>query len=97
MPHQYPVEFRQRVLSLLDAGVKVADIAADLEVSPNTIYNWRKQHLIDAGQRPGISSTELAELKAARREIARLRAENDILRRANDLMKESTPPKGASR
>lgn len=97
MPHQYPAEFRQRVLALLDAGAKVADAAADLDVSANTIYNWRKQHLIDTGQRPGKSSTELAELKAARREIERLRAENEILRRANDLMKESTPPKGGSR
>ena len=97
MPHQYPAEFRQRVLALLDAGAKVADIAAGLEVSANTIYNWRKQHLIDTGQRPGKSSMELAELKAARREIERLRAENQILRRANDLMRESTPPKGGSR
>mgnify|MGYP001813099789 CR=1 FL=1 len=97
MPHQYPAEFRQRVLALLDAGAKVADIAGGLEVSANTIYNWRKRHLIDTGQRPGKSSMELAELKAARREIERLRAENQILRRANDLMRESTPPKGGSR
>lgn len=97
MPHQYPAEFRQRVLALLDAGAKVADLAADLDVSANTIYNWRKQHLIDTGQAPGASSTELAELKASRREIAKLRSENEILRRANDLMKEATPPKGGSR
>lgn len=97
MPHQYPAEFRQRVLALLDAGAKVADVAADLDVSANTIYNWRNQHLIDTRQRPGTSSTELAELKAARREIEQLRAENEILRRANELMKESTAPKGGSR
>ncbi len=97
MPHQYPAEFRQRVLALVDAGARVADVAADLDVSANTIYNWRKQHLIDTGQRPGTSTTELAELKAARREIERLRAENRILRRANDLMEESTLPKGGSR
>ena len=72
MPHQYPSEFRQRVLALLDAGAKVADIAADLDVSANAIYNWRNQHLIDAGQRPGRSTTESAELKAARRDPHRL-------------------------
>lgn len=97
MPHQYPAEFRHRVLALLQAGAKVADIAADLDVSANTIYNWRNQHLIDTGQKPGTSSVELAELRAARREIDQLRAENAILRRANELMKEPMPPKGDSR
>ncbi len=91
MPHQYPTEFRQPVLALHEAGAKVADIAADLDVWANTIYSWRNQHLIDTDQRSGKSSTELAELKTARREIERLRAESEI--RASDLMKESTPPK----
>ncbi len=40
MPHQYPAEFRQHVLALVDAGARVADVAADLDVSANTIYNW---------------------------------------------------------
>ena len=30
MPHQYPAEFRQPVLALVDAGARVADVAADL-------------------------------------------------------------------
>ena len=97
MPKRYPAEFRQRVIALWEAGRKVADIAADLDVSANTIYIWRRQHLIDTGQTPGTSSIESAELKKARCEIARLRAENEILRRANDLMRDTTPPKGDSR
>jgi transposase len=51
MPKHYPTECRQRVLALLDADRKVADIAADLDVSANTIHNWRKQHLIHRGTR----------------------------------------------
>lgn len=97
MPKRYPAEFRTRVIALLEAGRKVADIAADLEVSANTIYIWRRQHLIDTGQIPGTSSIESAELKKAQREIAKLRAENKILRRANELMKDVAPPKGGSR
>lgn len=97
MPVQYPAEFRRRVVALVEAGARVVDVAADLDVSANTIYNWRKQHLVDTGRRPGVSSTELAELKAARRAIERLRGENKILRRANELMRESTLPKGGSR
>ncbi len=97
MPKQYPAEFRQRVIALLEAGRNVADVAADLEVSANTIYIWRRQHLIDTGQIPGTSSVESAELKQARREITRLRTENEVLARANELMKDSTAPKGGSR
>ena len=97
MPKRYPAEFRQRVIALLEAGRKVADIADDLNVSANTIYIWRRRHLIDTGQIPGTSSVESAELKMAQREIAKLRAENEILRRANELMRDTTSPKGGSR
>jgi transposase len=41
MPKQYPPEFRRRVLELLKAGKPVAQIAADLGVSPQAIYGWR--------------------------------------------------------
>jgi transposase-like protein len=39
----YPPEFRRRVLDLLTAGRKVADLARDLGVSDQTIYTWRRQ------------------------------------------------------
>lgn len=37
-------------LAPLDAGRKVADIGAGLDVSATTICNWRNRHLIDTGQ-----------------------------------------------
>jgi transposase-like protein len=36
----YPAEFRRKVLDLLAAGRKVVDVARDLDVSDQTIYNW---------------------------------------------------------
>ena len=62
MPRRYPPEFRHRVLDLIASGRKIADVARDLGVSDQTIYNWRKQEQIDRGQRPGLRSDELAEL-----------------------------------
>ncbi|MGZ7005984.1 MAG: transposase, partial [Ilumatobacteraceae bacterium] len=56
MPKSYPPEFRRKVLDLLDAGRKVADVAADLGVTQASIYIWRRQHLIDTGRMPGITS-----------------------------------------
>jgi transposase-like protein len=62
----YPPEFRRRVRDLIDAGRKVRDVARDLGISQQTDYVWRKQHLIDQGLEPGLSSCESAELAAAR-------------------------------
>ena len=72
MPRRYPPEFRSRVLALLDAGRSVTEVAAELGVSGQTIYNWRNQQQVDSGLWPGITSTEQAELVAARRRIAQL-------------------------
>lgn len=97
MPKRYPAEFRRRVLELLEEGRTATEVAHDLEIGTSTIYNWRRQHEIDSGQRTGLSSIESAELKAARRELAALGMENQILRRANDLLRTTTSPKGGSR
>ena len=97
MASRYPPEFRQRVLDLIASGRKVADVARDLGVSGQTIYNWRKQDLIDRGERPGLRSAELAELVAARHRIAALETELAATKRANELLKGEVPPKGGSR
>jgi len=49
MPRRYPSEFRRRVLDLLAAGRSVAQVAAELQISEQAIYGWRRQHLIDTG------------------------------------------------
>jgi transposase-like protein len=93
----YPPEFRHRVLDLLAAGRKVADLARDLEVSDQTLYAWRRQEAIDRGLVPGLTSVERQELAAAQRRIRELEAELEIHRRASELLAERSAPKGASR
>jgi transposase-like protein len=93
----YPPEFRHRVLDLLAAGRKVADLARDLEVSDQTLYTWRRQERIDRGLVPGLTSVERDELAAAKRRIGELEAELEIHRRASELLAERSAPKGASR
>jgi len=41
MARRDPPEFRRRVLDLITAGRPVAEVAAALGVSGQTIYNWR--------------------------------------------------------
>jgi len=94
MSKRYPPEFRRKVLDLVKAGRPVAQIAHDLQISDQTIYTWRKQDLIDTGELPGLSSSDQAELVAARRRIRELENELAIERRAKELLKEAVPPKG---
>ncbi|MCB1032169.1 MAG: transposase, partial [Acidimicrobiales bacterium] len=71
----YPAEFRRRVLDLVDAGRPIADIARDLGISDQTVYNWRRQDRVDRGVEPGLSTGERAELAAARKKIRELESE----------------------
>jgi transposase-like protein len=57
VPTRYPTEFRWWVLDLLVGGCPVDEVAHDLEIGQSTIDNWRRQHEIDTGQRPGFSGT----------------------------------------
>jgi transposase-like protein len=93
MPRSYPPEFRRKVLDLIAADRTVAAISADLGVSGQTIYTWRNQDQVDRGERPGVTSTEQAELAKARRRIAELETQLAATKRANELLKQVVPPK----
>jgi len=93
----YPPEFRRRVVALVEGGRKVSEIAAELGVSEQTIYTWRRQGRIDAGLEAGLRSDEKQELAAAKRRIRELETELAVHRRATELLKEKMRPKGRSR
>jgi transposase-like protein len=93
----YPSEFRRRVVALVEGGRKVSEVAAELGVSEQTIYTWRRQARIDAGLEVGVTTAEHAELEAAKRRIRELETELAIHRRATELLKEKIDPKGRTR
>jgi transposase-like protein len=97
VPRRYPAGFRRKVLDPVAAGRPVAQVAYDLQISAQVIYTWRRQQLIDSGQIPGMTSSDHAELVAARKRIAELENELAIHRRAAQLLDEVVPPKGATR
>ena len=68
-------------------GGRCPSVAEDLGVSAQTIYSWRRQDAIDRGDASGLTSSEQAELKAARRRIRELESELAVTRRANELLK----------
>lgn len=97
MPKSYSPEFRRKVFDLLKAGRKVAEVAADLNVSDQTIYSWCKQYLIDSGRVPGMTSSDHVELVAVRKRIVQLETELAVTRRGSELLEEVVHPKGVSR
>jgi transposase-like protein len=84
-------------LDLVEAGRRVAEVAQDLGITEQTIYNWRRQDRIDRGLEAGLTTGERSELAAARKRIRELEAELAVHRRATELLKESADPKGGSR
>src|SRR3954470_15906433 len=98
MPRHYPAELRRQTCERMLDGEAVKDLAVELAISEHTLYRWRRQALIDAGQRPGAKSYEADPLQAARRRIIELEAELKLVRAASDLFADgAVDPKGSSR
>jgi transposase len=68
---------------VLDQKRSVADVARELDLVEQTLYNWLRQEHIDRGEREGLTTEE-------RQELARLRRENRQLRQERDLLKKAT-------
>lgn len=91
MPRQFPPEFRQRALRMLEESMPeheteysaIRHVGAKLGVGPETLRKWRRRAEIDLGARPGVTSDENFELKRLKRENAELRRANEILRTAS--------------
>lgn len=101
MPKPYPREFRDDVVRVArdrDPGVTVEQIAKDFGVHPMTLFKWLRQADIDAGTKPGVSGSDLAELREARKRIKLLEQENEVLRRAAAYLSQANlPGKGSTR
>lgn len=85
------------MLDLIEAGKPVAEIAAQLGITAQTVYNWRNKDQIDRGVRAGTSTIESAELTAARKRTRELETELAVTRRVNELLKALSDPKGGGR
>jgi transposase len=79
-------EFKVEAVKLvLERGVTVSQAARELDVHVNVLRGWVKAHREDPTHAfPGLGQQkpEAAELTRLRREVARLKMERDILRKA---------------
>lgn len=60
----------------------LAQISRELDVSEQTLRNWRKQQQIDQGEREGLSTDEQEELGRLRSKVKILEQEKEISRKA---------------
>jgi len=88
----YPQEMKERAVRMVGeirenydneyAAIKA--VAARLGIgSPETVRKWLRRAQVDAGQRPGVTTEERAEIRALKQENAELRRANAILREAS--------------
>lgn len=88
MPKQYTPEVKNRAVAYamerLDRYKSVyaacADMAPKLNVGKETLRRWVLQAQIDAGDRTGPTSEELAEIRALKAKVRDLEEANDILK-----------------
>jgi transposase len=94
MPKKFPPEFKRDVVTVARRGdLSVAEVAADFDVSVESVRRWVRQADIDDGVRDGLTTAEQSELVQLRREKRRLEMENEILRRAAAYFAKDTLPK----
>lgn len=80
---KYPPELRERAMRLVAEARKedpelsvtavVTRIGQRVGVNPDTLRGWVKQQQIDAGERPGTTTSEALRIKALEAEVPRTR------------------------
>jgi transposase len=79
-------EFKIEAVRLVtDRGVAVAQAARDLDVAESMLRRWMRELTatpVAAFPGNGQMRSDLAEISALKKEVARLRAERDILKKA---------------
>jgi transposase len=92
LSNNYLPELRERAIRMFGEvrSEYASDWAAAQSVTtklgigaPQTLLNWVRKAQVDAGQRPGMTSAEAAELRRLRAENKQLRTANEILRTAS--------------
>lgn len=94
MPKAFPLEFRRDVVAVARKGeAPLSQIAKDFGISESCLHRWLKLADVDDGVRPGVTSSESAELREVKKRNRVLEQENEILRRAAAYFAREISPK----
>jgi len=93
VPRAHPKEFRDDVVAVARKGdASIAEVAKDFGISESCLRNWLSKADVDDGRRPGVTSTDSAELRELRRRNRLLEQENEVLRRAAAYLSQANLP-----
>ena len=95
----YPPEFRQKIVALVKAGRKYAELAEEFKVAEPTIRTWvKKTNISENPTSPeAIAFAEQEELKQLRKEVRILREERDFLKKAAAWFAQETGAQSSKR
>ncbi len=100
MPEPHPREYRDDVVRVArdrGPGVTLEQITADFGIHVTTLSKWMRQADVDAGVKPGTSTSDDAELREARRRIKLSEQEDEVLHRAAAYLPQANLPGGSGR
>lgn len=82
MPQPFTEDFKQTIIDLYNTGKPVAELSREYGVSEPTIYSWlnkKKEIKLDS------STITVEEIESMKKEILRLKEENEILKKATAI------------
>jgi transposase len=102
-PKKYPPELRERAVRLvqearahepeLSLNQTVIRIGQRVGVNADTLRGWCKQAAIDAGERPGTTTTDAKRIKELELENRELKRANEILLAASSFFARELDPR----
>jgi len=98
---RYPPELRERAVRMVFETIEaegqsfgvITRIARQLGIGSESLRLWVRQAEVDAGQRPGTTTSDAERIAALERENAELRRANEILKSASAFFARELDPR----
>lgn len=82
---RFSPEFKKQAIEMVENGRPAPEVAVELEIAASCLYSWIRQAYpleVQVVEPAVANDKESEELIRLRREVAHLRRENDILKKA---------------
>ena len=74
---RYDQEYKDMIVELFKSGMSLAELSSEYGIAKSTINGWVKEIKVDENE-----VMTLKEVKALKKEMARIKEENEILKKA---------------